>query len=156
MLKWQLKTKVTTVAFTSIEIYRKTQLGLNSGLLLMHTVHHVNIPDIFMYIYNLFNYALFLLIYINFYWQQWEFSAFSITKIWEKILRQLCTILISYFIGTTMCMTVVLYRSSILASLKAGLWVFILQFSNVYFSFINLIKMNLSVSHWLTSNQSII
>ena len=32
---------------TSIEIHRKTQLGLNSGLLLMHTVHHANKPITF-------------------------------------------------------------------------------------------------------------
>ena len=36
-----------TITFTSVEIYRKTQLGLNSGLLLMHAVHHANIPNIF-------------------------------------------------------------------------------------------------------------
>ena len=57
------------IAFTSIEIYSKTQLGLNSGLLLMHAVHYAKYQIYFMYIYNLFNYELFLLIYINFYWK---------------------------------------------------------------------------------------
>ena len=47
MLKWQLKTKVTMIAFTSIKIYRKTQHGLYSGLLLMHTIHDAKVPNIF-------------------------------------------------------------------------------------------------------------
>ena len=33
--------------FTSIEIHRKTQLDLNSGLLLMHTVQHATKPITF-------------------------------------------------------------------------------------------------------------
>ena len=49
MLKGQLKnlSDNKVITFTSIEIYRKTQLGLNSGLLLMHAVHQANIPNIF-------------------------------------------------------------------------------------------------------------
>ena len=56
------------IAFTSIEIYRKTQLGLNICLLLTHTVHLANIPNIYLCTFiTFFNYALSLLIYINSY-----------------------------------------------------------------------------------------
>ena len=91
-----------------------------------------------MYIYNLFNYALFLLIYINFYWKQWEFSAFSITNIkknFEAIMYNPNLIFYRYN-HVYNCGSIWVFTFSVFIR---ALWVFILQFSNVYFSFINLI-----------------
>ena len=46
-MKIENKSKDKVIAFIPRKIYRKTQLGLTEGLLLMHAVHCINMQNIF-------------------------------------------------------------------------------------------------------------